>query len=537
MPNLLLIPAYRPAPVLPQIVKAAGGRFHAVVVVDDGSGAEFSGIFAACPATVLRHSENLGKGAALRTGIKYALENFPGCGVVTADADGQHHPDDIVRIGERLASEPETMVMGTRGFDGSVPARSRVGNRLSRLVFRMLLGQDLEDTQTGLRGIPSRMLKELAAIQSNGYEFEIDMLTAAKHLSVPIVQERIRTIYEPGNPTSHFNPLKDSMRIGFVLARFTLLSLGTAVLDNAVFSLAIHAGLGAAASQVLARAAAVCVNYPLARRAVFLSKEPHRFTLLRYLLLVAASGTVSYALLMLLADRFGWSVLNAKIVAESALFIVNFMLQRDWVFLRRHHFQATDWDRYYQAPARTAHATRQYTAKVLVECMHRYGGKIDRLIEFGGANSCFLEKIRNEVAPREYHVVDTNEFGLSLLNGRGVFTHQQDCRDEIGISGDLVFSIGLIEHFDPPATKEVIAAHFRALEPGRCAIISFPTPTLLYRAARWIAEASGQWKFPDERPLTRAEVASAAEAWGKVEFEKILWPLIFTQRLMVFRKR
>ena len=102
------------------------------------------------------------------------------------------------------------------------------------------------------------------------------------------------------NPTSHFNPLADSMRIGFVLARFTMLSLGTAVLDNAVFSAAIHLGFAAALAQVAARAVAVLVNYPLARRAVFLSKEPHRSTLVRYLALVAASGLVSFQLLRLL---------------------------------------------------------------------------------------------------------------------------------------------------------------------------------------------------------------------------------------------
>lgn len=67
-------------------------------------------------------------------------------------------------------------------------------------------------------------------------------------------------------------------------------------------------------------------------------------------------------------------------------------------------------------------------------------------------------------------------------------------------------------------------------------MITFPTPTLLYRAARWLTEAAGAWKFPDERPLDRAEVVGAAAGCGRVEFEKILWPIVFTQRLIVFRK-
>ena len=537
LPNVLLIPAYRPGPELPPTIDAAsaGDAFQAVIVVDDGSGPLFTSVFEGCRATVLRHPKNLGKGAALRTGIAYVLAHHPDCGVVTADADGQHHPDDIRQVSARLEREPEAMILGARGFDGDVPGRSRVGNRLSRLVFRMLMGQNLGDTQTGLRGIPRRLLPDLANMNSTGYEFEVDMLTAAKHLSVPILEQPIRTIYAPGNPSSHFNPFKDSMRIGFVLARFTMLSLATAVLDNVVFFLAIE--WGAPAAQVIARAVAVCVNYPLARRAVFLSKQPGTTTLMRYLTLVTGSGLVSFELLTLLEHRFNWSVLHAKIAAESALFIFNFLVQRDWVFVRRSFSKATNWDDYYRSPAPTAHLTRRYTARTLIQCMRNFGGRIDQLVEFGGANSCFLASVRAEIAPRQYHVIDTNAYGLSLLDGRGVIAHQQDCRAVAdGIEADLAFSIGLIEHFDRAGTREAIVSHFRVVKPGGCAIISFPTPTLLYRIARRITEAAGAWKFPDERPLDRDEVMAAANGLGRVEFEKILWPIVFTQRMMVFRK-
>jgi putative flippase GtrA/SAM-dependent methyltransferase len=558
LPIVLLIPAYRPGPELPALLRAleapqephapgAKEPFRATVIVDDGSGPDYASVFAAAiandaPAVILTHAGNKGKGAALRTGIAYILSRYPGCGVVTADADGQHHPEDILRVAARLERDPECLVLGARGFDGAVPERSRLGNRISGLMFRLLVGQRLSDTQTGLRGIPQRLLPQLTTMRSSGYEFEADMLTAAKHLSIPIVEESIRTIYSPGNATSHFNPLHDSMRIGFVLARFTMLSLATAVLDNLVFFGAVHAGLGAAPAQIVARAIAVLVNYPLARRAVFLSREPHRSTLVRYLALVTASGFVSFQLLALLDRRFGLGLLEAKILAESALFLVNFLVQRDFVFVGRAHGAvkpaATDWDRYYQATPVTARLTRRYTAAVLVWALRRFGGKVERLIEFGGANSCFLKKIEAEIAPREYHVIDTNAYGLSLLRGRGVTPHQQDCRTPVlQIEADAVFSVGLIEHFDVSGTRQAILSHFALLKPGGCAIISFPTPTLLYRAARWLTESLGAWKFPDERPLDRAEVLKAASQVGRLEFEKVLWPLVFTQRLMVFRKQ
>ena len=534
----MLIPAYRPGPELPKLIEAlATSAFREIVVVDDGSGPAYQPIFSACRTTVLRHAANLGKGSALRTGIAHVLSTHPDCGVVTADADGQHHAEDIALVAQRSERDPQSLVLGSRGFDVDMPNRSRMGNRITGLVFRLLVGQKLSDTQTGLRGIPRHLLPDLASMNSTGYEFELDMLTAAKHLSIPIVEEPIRTIYEPGNPTSHFNPLADSMRIGFVLARFTMLSLATAMLDNLVFFAGISGGLGPAAAQVLARGIAILVNYPLARRTVFLSNEPHRSTLMRYLGLVAVSGFLSFQLLQLLERGLAITVLHAKLLAESVLFIVNFVVQRDFVFVRRAKEAATDWDHYYRSTPPTAHLTRRYTAAVLVDALRRFGGKIEQLVEFGGANSCFLEKIETEIAPREYHVVDTNAYGLSLLRDRRVTAHQQDCRAlTIDLNADAVFSIGLIEHFDSAGTREAVRSHFALLRPGGCAIISFPTPTPLYRVARWLTEAVGAWKFPDERPLDRDEVIAAAREFGRVEFEKVLWPIVFTQRLMVFRK-
>ena len=336
MPNVLLIPAYRPGAELVGLVeRVSGAAFRAVVVVDDGSGPEYASVFGSCRATVLAHEKNLGKGAALKTGMAHAAAAHPGCGVVTADADGQHDPDDILRVASRLERDQDCLVLGARQFDGDVPARSRIGNRVAGLLVRALVGQRLEDTQTGLRGVPERLLIDLLAVRSNGYEFELDMLAAAKHLSVRIVEEPIRTIYEPGNTKSHFHPFRDSMRIGFVLMRFSLLSLATAAVDNSIFILGLHAGFLPATAQIAARAASVLFNYPLARRAVFFSRQPHPATFSRFLILVATSGFLSYHLLGWLHQQLGWSLIVSKMAAESGLFLINFLVQRDFIFRRR----------------------------------------------------------------------------------------------------------------------------------------------------------------------------------------------------------
>ena len=170
---------------------------------------------------------------------------------------------------------------------------------------------------------------------SSGYDFELDMLITAKHQGYQIRQVPIRTIYEEGNKSSHFNPVVDSMKIYFVLMRFSFLSLATAVLDNCVFVVTYQLTSAILTSQILARAAAVCFNYGLARRAVFLSDESHRTVFPKYLALVAVSGTLSYALIELLTATFGMRVFVAKLLAESIIFFVNFAIQRDFVFTRK----------------------------------------------------------------------------------------------------------------------------------------------------------------------------------------------------------
>ena len=136
----VVIPAYRPGAPLVSLVDAllAGGAGN-VVVVDDGSGVEFAELFEGVGRRdgvhVLHHAVNLGKGAALKSGLNYALAEIPGLlGVVSADADGQHHSDDILRIRGLLREHPERLILGVRQWEERVPWKSRVGNLVTRHV-------------------------------------------------------------------------------------------------------------------------------------------------------------------------------------------------------------------------------------------------------------------------------------------------------------------------------------------------------------------------------------------------------------------
>lgn len=334
----IVIPAYRPELRLLDLIGAlVEGRAQAIVLVDDGSGPAYEEIFSRATefpkVRLARHAVNLGKGAALKTGINYAMCAYPALqGVVTADADGQHHPEDIQAVADQLAAEPDRLILGSRTFAAGVPLRSRVGNVVTRTVMGALVGERVSDTQTGLRGIPVSLLPHLMRLESNGYDFELDMLIAVRQQAMRITEVPIRTIYEPGNRTSHFNPLIDSMKIYFVLLRFSSVSLMTAAIDTVVFYLAYRRLGNIAASQAMGRVLAVAFNYSMVRRAVFFSKLRHATVLPKYLLLVCLSGGASYAGIQLLNSRFHIQPLPAKLFVETLLFFANFAIQRDFIF-------------------------------------------------------------------------------------------------------------------------------------------------------------------------------------------------------------
>ena len=335
---VLIIPAYQPDLRLIELVRAISGSFARIVVIDDGSSqrsvfeplAEFANV------DLVRHARNLGKGAALKTAFNHVLVNYPeALGVVTADADGQHRAEDILALRDALLQQPRSIIMGARAFHGEVPFRSRFGNELTKIIFRFLLGKSLQDTQTGLRAIPRNCLGEALLIPSRRYEFELDFLVLAVREKWPIRELPIATIYEPGNPTSHFNPVRDSLRIYFVFFRFLFTSIATAVTDISVFTLCYWSAHHLFASVFIGRVAALAVSLLGSKFFVFRSTRSIRDVLPRFLLLWATLMMISYGLTFLLVERFGIGTYVARISVDSGLFLFNFAVQRSLIFSSR----------------------------------------------------------------------------------------------------------------------------------------------------------------------------------------------------------
>src|SRR5579864_3126098 len=323
---IILFPAYNPSAELADLVRqlASDERVGAVVVVNDGSGPEYQTIFDAIAAIkkthVLAHVINLGKGAALKTGLNYAACQFPDAvGVVTADADGQHVPADILSLACSLIEDPAAFAIGARRFSREIPFRSYLGNRLTGFVFACLTGRHLHDTQCGLRALPKSLIPRVLRIEGQRYDYEMSMLFYAATNYHEIREIPIETVYLDHNKSSHFHPLLDSAKIYYKLIQFYASSALAALLDLVVFGVAMKLTHNLLLSFLVGRLLiAAFVNFNINRRLVFQSKANLLRSLARYYLTFAIFASVSFSAIRVLIAG-GMQPVFAKAIVETLL--------------------------------------------------------------------------------------------------------------------------------------------------------------------------------------------------------------------------
>lgn len=346
----IIIPSYEPDEKLPGLLqKLRETGFRNIVLVDDGSGEGYAHFFAEAEesygCTVLHHAVNQGKGRALKTAFHYCLREYKDMpGVITADSDGQHSPDCILSCVDALLENTDALILGCRCFEGEdVPARSEFGNKCTRVVMKYLTGITISDTQTGLRGIPASFMEQLLTVKGERFEFETNMLLETKNRKIRIVEVPIRTIYIEENRTSHFHPIKDSMKIYMIFGKFLFSSISSSVVDLALFSLFCFLMKDRqwgnityiTASTVLARILSALYNYTLNLKVVFQSEGAVRTTLPRYALLAMVQMALSAFFVNRLYPLFGGAEVAVKIPVDVFLFFVSFVIQREFVYKDR----------------------------------------------------------------------------------------------------------------------------------------------------------------------------------------------------------
>ena len=340
----VVVPAYNPDGKLVGLLESLKGRFGRIVLVNDGSteGLDVLAKAKTLVDTYLEHPVNRGKGAALKTAFAAIPEGFD---AITADADGQHRPDDIAKIADVLPSRRRGLVLGVRDFKGKVPLRSRFGNSWTRWIFFAITRLHVRDTQTGLRGIPSEMIPRVAALPGDRYEYEMAMLADARRHEEKPLQIPIDTVYIEENKSSHFNPVLDTVRIYRTLVKFCLSSVLSFAIDNLVF-LAVVAYLSTTptlrrydilVALVLARLVSSNFNFAFNRYVVFRERSGKR-GYAGYWALVVAMGAASYALtegISAALDVQGMPITIVKICVETFLFVTSYLVQKRFIFKNR----------------------------------------------------------------------------------------------------------------------------------------------------------------------------------------------------------
>lgn len=205
----------------------------------------------------------------------------------------------------------------------------------------------------------------------------------------------------------------------------------------------------------------------------------------------------------------------------------------------------TDWDSYYKKPYKFAGFSKRIIINALLKYIKTYAPSPDQftIMEFGGGNSCFYELFVETFHPGAYYIVDNNQVGLDDFSRRigkreNTYLINQDILDpDLKVECDIVFSIGLIEHFSVENTRKAILSHFSVLKRGGILILGFPTPTFLYKITRKISEILGLWIFHDERPLKIDEVLDTVDQHGELLGKRIIWPIFLTQAMLVIKKK
>lgn len=335
---IAVIPAYKPPKIILTVIAQLTSCDFEIIVINDGSGPAYDDIFEQCRqfSIVLEHKQNKGKGCAIKTGLEYIRNNYRNfSAAVTVDADGQHNISDALRVCKAAEENSGALILGGRKFKGNVPLRSRVGNAVTRMIYKLTTGLSVYDTQTGLRAFDEKLIDSLLSVDGERYEYEMNVLLTFAEKNIPIIETEIETIYLNSNNSSHFNTLKDSARIYKEILKFSFSSFIGFIVDYLLYALLIFTGLNLQLSNVLARIVSAAVNFTINRRFVFRSSKKISVSAFQYFLLAVLILIGNTFVLSFLVNTFAVNKMAAKIITELVFFTMSWLVQKKFIFKKK----------------------------------------------------------------------------------------------------------------------------------------------------------------------------------------------------------
>jgi glycosyltransferase involved in cell wall biosynthesis len=215
----ILIPAFNAGATLRQVATESLQHGLPVVVVNDGSTDETASVVADLPVTLLEHAVNQGKGAALKTGFAYAVENgFQG--VITLDADGQHDVSAVNKVIDHAVSGGFGILLASRHAQFEEMAGLRkVWNRFGVWCMRKRTGYNVTDSQSGFRYYDTQLIKAVH-LEAKGYNLEMEILMKGWRSGFAIGSLSVPARVADGRSTSHFRPVRDTWNICMTFLRY-----------------------------------------------------------------------------------------------------------------------------------------------------------------------------------------------------------------------------------------------------------------------------------------------------------------------------
>ncbi|KRB54759.1 DUF2062 domain-containing protein [Flavobacterium sp. Root186] len=211
----VIVPTYNNQKTLKKVLDSILDFTPNIIIVNDGSTDETSEILKQYSQfTQIHHPKNLGKGRALRNGFRKAIEmNFEYA--ITIDSDGQHFASDIPNFIEEIQKEPNSLLIGSRNMtQENVPKKSSFGNKFSNFWFKFETGIELQDTQSGFRLYPLKLIPK--PFYTNKFEFEIEVIVRSSWKGIIVKNIPIQVLYDPAERVSHFRPFRDFTRISIL---------------------------------------------------------------------------------------------------------------------------------------------------------------------------------------------------------------------------------------------------------------------------------------------------------------------------------
>lgn len=189
---------------------------HEIIVIDDGSNDNTAQNAHKAGAKVIQHPYNIGNGAAIKTGVRHARGSI----LVTIDGDGQHNPEDIIKLVNKIGTYD--MVVGSRNRKSDTAAHRDIANSIFNSLATYISGRKIEDLTSGFRAVKTHIARQFVYLLPNKFSYPSTITLSIVRAGYSLGYESIRFSRREGNSKSKIKPLQDGLRFLMIILKIAV---------------------------------------------------------------------------------------------------------------------------------------------------------------------------------------------------------------------------------------------------------------------------------------------------------------------------